>query len=755
MLISAKSIIKFLCIVIISSAGLVLGVNAQQHSIAWRVDSVMRLMTLEEKIGQLNQYSGGDATGPVTTRQSNLLKDIRQGRVGSLLNVRGAENTRRVQEVAMQSRLKIPLLFGLDVIHGYKTVFPVPLAEAASWDLQAMQLSAHIAAKEAAAAGIHWTFAPMVDISRDPRWGRVMEGAGEDGYLGSLVAEARVKGFQGKRLGDTDAIMACAKHFAAYGAVVSGRDYNTVDLSEHELWQTYLPPFKAAVDAGVATFMNAFNTLNGIPATGSAYLQRDILKGKWKFNGFVVSDWNSIGEMINWGFAANNADAAQKAITAGNDMDMESRVYINSLAELVKKRKVDRAKLDDAVHRILTKKFELGLFDDPFRFCNNQREQQVLTDTSSKRIARQIARKSIVLLKNDGILPLKNHPKKIAVIGPLMRTKSDLLGSWTINTDTINVMSLYEAIQASVGKETELLYAGGCSIMDSSLNGFEEAVSAARNSDVVIMALGEAANMTGEAASKTDISIPGVQEALFKAVVATGKPVIVVLMSGRPMIFNHIADNAHAILSTFWLGQEAGPAIADVLFGIYNPSGKLPISFPRNMGQIPVYYAHSNTGRPLKEEGKTGYVSAYIDSRNTPRYAFGYGMSYTRFLYSDLQLSQSSMSAKDSIRVSFKLSNAGKYTGEETAQLYVRDKVASVVRPVMELKDFVKISLQPGETRTIKFTINKEKLSFYNSQLNWVAEPGAFEMMIGGSSDDIKLISSFSLLDPVVGKGDR
>ena len=718
----------------------------QQKSIQQRVDSLLRIMTLDEKVGQMNQYSGGDATGPVTGKQTNLLKEIKEGKVGSLLNVRGAANTRAVQEIAMQSRLKIPLLFGLDVIHGYQTVFPVPLAEAASWDIDAIQQSAHIAAQEAAASGIHWTFAPMVDIARDPRWGRVMEGAGEDPYLGSKIAIARVKGFQGEKLGSTDAVMACAKHFAAYGAAIAGRDYSAVDMSNLQLWQTYLPPFKAAASAGVATFMNSFNTLNGIPATGNIYLQREVLKGKWNYKGFVVSDWNSVGEMVQWGYADDMADAAWKAVTAGNDMDMESRAYNKNMAALVKSGKLNVKLLDSAVVRILTKKFEMGLFDAPYRFCNVQREQRVLSDTASIKAALDIARKSIVLLKNDGVLPLKNIPQKIALIGPLIKNKKDLLGSWTLHTDTTVVTSLFEGIIQHISPAVEVSYAPGCSIKDSTTNDFDVAVNTAKQADVVIMALGEDAAMTGEAASRTDIRLPGVQEDLFNAIAATGKPVVIVLMAGRPLVFDAIASKAQAIVFAWWLGQAAGIAITDVLFGKYNPSGKLPITFPRSVGQIPVYYAYLNTGRPLLQEGKTGYVSAYIDSRNSPQYAFGHGLSYTTFTYQNLQVDKNTFTEKDSIIVRFQLKNTGKYAGTETVQLYLQDKVASVVRPVKELKDFKRIYLQPGESTEVKFIINKEKLSFYNEQLQLIAEPGSFELMIGTASDNILLQTGFTLL---------
>ena len=719
---------------------------AQQKTIDQRVVSLLKLMTLQEKIGQLNQYSGRQLTGPESKVKTNLQSDIRSGWVGSMLNVKGVKDTREIQALAMESRLKIPLLFSLDVIHGYKTTFPIPLAEAASWDLEAIKRSAHIAAKESAASGIHWTFAPMVDISRDPRWGRVMEGAGEDTYLGSLIAIARVQGLQGDQLGSTDAIMACAKHFAAYGASIGGRDYNAVDLSDHQLWETYLPPFKAAADAGVATFMNSFNTLNGIPATGNKYLQRDILKEKWDFKGFVVSDWGSIGEMVPWGYAKDDAEAAEKAMNAGSDMDMESRAYKSYLQRLVRLGKVEEDLIDDAVKRILYKKFELGLFDDPYKFSDFKREAKVLNDASHKVAARDIAKKSIVLLKNEGrVLPLSKGKAKLALIGPLVKSKRDMNGSWIVNSDTTQIVNLYDGIKAKLGKKNEILYAYGCDVNSESQRGFEEAISIARQSDVVVMALGETWDMSGEAKSKTNIHITGQQEALFNAVKAQGKPVVVVLMAGRPIIFNDIVAKADAIIYAWWLGDEAGNAIADVLYGDYNPSGKLPLTFPRSEGQIPLSYNYYNTGRPIKNPNNIVYKSAYIDSPNTPLYAFGYGLSYTTFNYSDLVFSKDSVNLNDSIKVSFKLSNTGKVTGEEVVQLYLKDEVASVVRPSKELKDFKKVFLKAGESKTVTFTINREKLSFYNSGLDWVAEPGVFELMIGTSSDTILLQKKFVL----------
>jgi beta-glucosidase len=716
-------------------------------SIEQRISALLAQMTLEEKVGQLNQYSGRELTGPASNRKNDLLNSIRGGQVGSMLNVKGVKDTRAIQEVAVQSRLHIPLLFSLDVIHGYQTIFPIPLGEAASWDLAAIRLGSHVAAREAAAAGIHWTFAPMVDVARDPRWGRVMEGAGEDAYLGALVANARVLGFQGEKLGGTDAVMACAKHFAAYGAATAGRDYNAVDLSPQQLWETYLPPFKAAVDAGAATFMNSFNTLNGIPATGNSYLQRDILKGQWQYPGFVVSDWGSIGEMVPWGFATNRADAAQKAITAGSDMDMESDAYHNSLAQLVTDGKVPVSLVDDAVRRILRKKFELGLFDDPYKFSDEKREKQVFNDPQNRVAARQMAQKSMVLLKNEhNTLPLNKELKKIAVIGPLARSKRDLNGSWTVSTDTTRITSLYEALGQRTGKGTQLLYAKGCEVNGDSQAGFAAAVAAAQSADLVVLTVGETWDMSGEAKSRTDIHLPGMQEELFRALKATGKPVAVVILAGRPLIFNEIADQADAILYGWWPGSEGGLALADVLYGDYNPAGKLPITFPRAVGQIPISYQQYNTGRPITKPGDIRYKSAYIDAPNTPRYAFGYGLSYSTFRYSDLKISRSQLKAGETAQVQLTLTNTGKVAGEEVAQLYLRDPVASVVRPLKELKDFQKVLLKPGESKTLTFNIDKDKLAFYNARLEWAAEPGIFNLMVGSASDDIRLEGSVELL---------
>ena len=719
-------------------------ISGQSNHIDRRVDSLIRLMTLEEKVGQLHQITSDfAATGPIT-RDGEKQDRVRKGMVGSYLNVTGAARTRSLQEIAMQSRLKIPLLFAQDVIHGFRTIFPLPLAEAASWDMDAIERSARIAAKEAAASGIHWTFAPMVDISRDPRWGRVMEGAGEDTYLGSQIAKARVKGFQGKSIGDVDALLACAKHFAAYGAAEGGRDYNTTDMSWRRLYEVYLPPFQAAQEAGVASFMNSFNDINGIPATGHKYLQRKILKGDWNFKGIVVSDWGSVGEMVNHGFAADLADAAKKAILAGCDMDMESRAYSAHLAALVKKKEVDIKLLDDAVRRILRKKFELGLFEDPYRFSNEAREQSIWNEKTHLNAARDMAKKSIVLLKNEAIgteknslLPLRGMKnKKIALLGPLVKAIDDNNGFWSYSwpDDSVRVVSLWKGMMTKFGTDNNLLYAKGCDITGNDTSGFAAARQVALQSDVIIISVGELANMSGEAKSRSSIHLPGVQEQFVQAMAALGKPVVVLISAGRPLIFNWIADNVPAIVYTWWLGTEAGNAIADVLSGDYNPSAKLPMTFPRSEGQIPIYYNYFSTGRPFKHDTDNNYVTAYKDLQNSPRYPFGFGLSYTRFEYGSIKLSADTIAQTQKLLATIQVSNAGSFEGEEVVQLYVQDVTASLVRPVRELKAFQKIKLMPGESKEVTFIITNKELSFYQEDLRLIAEPGLFHIFIGGSS---------------------
>ena len=721
-------------------AGLGITISAQK-SIDQKVTELMAKMTLEEKIGQLNQYNDDiTATGPIT-KDADKAGQVRAGKLGSILNAIGAKNTKNWQDQAMQSRLKIPLLFGQDVIHGFRTTFPIPLGETATWDMNLIEKSARIAATEASAYGIHWTFAPMVDIGRDPRWGRVMEGAGEDTYLGTLVGKARVKGFQGNGLGNKDAVMACAKHFAAYGAAVGGRDYNSVDMSLRQLHETYLPPFKAVSDIGVATFMNSFNDINGIPATGNKYIQRDLLKGVWNFQGFVVSDWGSIGEMIPHGFAKDNKDAALKAIIAGSDMDMESRSYTNHLAELVKEGKVDIQLVDDAVRRILTKKYELGLFDDPYRFINEKREKEQANNPEHRKFAREIGAKSIVLLKNENqLLPLSPTTKKVAIIGPFAKATVENHGFWSIAfpDDSQRIVTQFDGIKAQLDKNSELLYAKGCNANDNDKSLFAEAVETAKKADVVIMTLGEGHAMSGEAKSRSNIHFSGVQEDLLKEIAKTGKPIILMINAGRPLVFDWASENIPTIVYTWWLGTEAGNSIADVLFGKINPGGKLPMTFPRTEGQIPIYYNHYNTGRPAKNNTDRNYVSAYIDLDNDPAYPFGFGLSYTTFQYSDVNVSATQLKGNQTLTASVTLTNSGNYDGEEVVQLYIRDLVGKVVRPVKELKGFQKIFLKKGESKTVSFNITPEDLKFYDDELNFDWESGEFDIMIGTNSAQVQ-----------------
>ena len=712
-----------------------------------KIDQLLAKMTLEEKIGQMTQYNGNSSvTGPIKAIPSQV-EDIKNGKVGSMLNVTGAENTRELQKLAVEnSRLKIPLIFGLDVIHGYKTIFPIPLAEAASWDLKAIEESARIGAIEATSAGINWTFAPMVDIASDPRWGRVMEGAGEDPYYGSLVTAARVRGFQGSDLSNENSLVACAKHFAGYGAVEGGREYNTVDMSRRRMNEIYLRPFKAAVDAGVGTLMNAFNEFEGIPATANSYLLRDILKGQWKFKGFVVSDWNSIGELVVHGVAKDDAEAAQLAITAGNDMDMCTAAYRNHLADLVKSGKVDVKLVDDAVRRILRIKFRLGLFDNPYKNCDPVLEKKMLLNPDHLAASRDVARKSIVLLKNQGqILPLSPDVKTIAVIGPLADSKNDMLGFWSAQGEGKDVVTVLEGIKAAVSPETKVLYQKGCDINDTKTPVYDDAIATALEADVVVMAMGEERDMTGEASSHANIGIPGKQEELLGYLLKTGKPVVVVLMNGRPLVIPELAKNAPAILETWFLGTEAGNAIADVLFGKYNPSGKLPMSFPVAVGQIPVYYNHENTGRP-ELPNSDRWISHYLDIPNEPVFPFGFGLSYTTFEYSGMKLDKTSMGMNDSIQVSVSVKNTGKYDGEEVVQLYVRDLVGSVTRPVKELKGFKKLMIKTGETADVTFSLKASDLAFFTKDMSFKAEPGDFKVFVGTNSVDCKE-AAFTLME--------
>ncbi|KQK25695.1 beta-glucosidase [Chryseobacterium aquaticum] len=719
------------------------GFNAfGQKTIDEKVSELLSKMTLEEKVGQLVQYSGFEyATGPQNSNSANVLNEIKQGKVGSMLNVAGAQETRKFQELALKSKLKIPLLFGQDVIHGYRTTFPVNLGQAASWDLKLIEKSERIAAIEASAYGIHWTFAPMVDIARDPRWGRVMEGSGEDTYLGTQIGLARIRGFQGKGLGNLDAIMACAKHFAAYGAAVGGRDYNSVDMSLRQLNEIYLPPFKAAAEAGVATFMNSFNDINGIPATANKYILRDLLKGKWNYKGFVVSDWGSIGEMVPHGYAKDNKEAAEKAINAGSDMDMESRAYMAELPNLVKEGKVDPKLIDDAAKRILVKKFEMGLFDDPYRFSDEKRQKEQLNNQENRKFGREFGSKSIVLLKNEkNILPLSRSVKTIALIGPFGKETSANHGFWSIafKDDNQRIVTQFDGIKNQLDKSSTLLYAKGANVDDQDRSMFAEAVETAKKADVVIMTLGEGHAMSGEAKSRSNIHFSGVHEDLLKEIAKTGKPIVLMINAGRPLVFDWAADNIPAIMYTWWLGTEAGNSIADVLFGTVNPGGKLPMTFPRTEGQIPVYYNYYNTGRPAKNNTDRNYVSAYIDLDNDPKFPFGYGLSYTQFKYSDMNLSSNNLKGNQTLNISVNVTNSGNYDGEEVVQLYIRDLFGKVVRPVKELKGFQKVFIKKGETKTISFTLTPENLKFYDDQLNYDWEGGEFDIMIGTDSQNVQ-----------------
>lgn len=704
---------------------------------AYKVDSILSLMTLEEKIGQLNQYTGNwQATGPVVEDPTKI-EQIKAGKVGSMLNIKSVKHTRELQEYAMQSRLHIPLIFGLDVVHGLRTVYPIPLGEAASFDLDLMRRTAAGAAKEASAQGVHWTFAPMVDVSRDARWGRVMEGAGEDTWYGSEVAKARVKGFQGDDLSATNTIMACAKHFAAYGACIAGKDYNTVDVSEQTLHEVYLPPFKAAVEVGVATFMNSFNDINGIPATGNTYIQRELLKGSWGFNGLTVSDWGSIREMIPHGYVSDLTGAAEKAILAGCDIDMESRAYHLHLKELIENGRVSEEYLDDAVRRILLKKFELGLFDDPFRYCDEEREKKVVLSDELKALSREAGCKSIVLLKNkDKVLPLKKGIKKIAVIGSLAKSQKDMLGFWANEGIVEKAVTVYKGLKDKF-PQSVISYAEGYDLETNELR-LSEAYRVAAQSDVVVVAVGERFENSGEAKSRADININANHQLLVKELKNTGKEVIVLLMGGRPMIFNEMEPYTDAILLTWWLGTEAGNAIADVLAGDYNPSGKLPMTFPAHIGQIPIYYNYKNTGRPQNKE--IGYSCRYQDIDFDPAYPFGYGLSYTDFLVSDPIASDSVFTLKDSLQICVKVKNNGAYCGKETVQLYIHDLVASLIRPVKELRGFRQVELQPGEEKNVILTLGEKELGFEAAGTGWVVEPGLFDIMIGANAVDVKKV---------------
>ncbi|TXT33767.1 MAG: beta-glucosidase [Chitinophagaceae bacterium] len=703
-----------------------------------RIDDLLKRMTIEEKAGQLNQLSGGIFTGPALNDpgQKAKVQMVRDGKVGSFLNVTGAKETRNIQEVAVkESRLGIPILFAYDVIHGYKTIFPIPLAEACSWDLTQIEKNSAVSAKESAAAGLHWTFAPMVDISTDPRWGRVMEGAGEDTYYGSLVAAARVRGLQGN-LDDVLHILACVKHFAAYGALEAGREYNHVDVSRVALWNKYLPTYQAAVNAGAATIMNSFNVVDGVPASANSFLLKDILQKKWGFKGLVVSDWGSFEELVDHGYAANEKDAAYKAIKSGSMMDMQSIVTIEHLPALVKEGKVSMKEVDDVVRKVLYYKFKLGLFEDPYKFSDESREATTLFSPANRAEALKAARSSIVLLKNNQqVLPLKKSTQKIALVGLYAKSKDDMFDFWSGKGDSNDAVSIYEGMQQKFGSAS-IAYTAGYTA-DNNFNEalVNEAVASAANSDVIVATIGLSGKLAGEERSLANINIPDNQVQLLKALQKTGKPVVVLVNSGRPLVLTQIQNLSTAIVQCWVLGTETGNAVADVLSGDYNPSGKTVMSFPYAVGQIPVYYNHFNTNRPPPETGDASWKSRYRDIPNEPLYPFGYGLSYSTFEYTGLTLSSTSISKNESVKVAVTVKNTSNVDGEEVVQLYIRDLTASIIRPVKELKGFQKIMLKAGESKTVQFVLTGKDLSFYDGAGNTVLESGKFNVFVGGDSN--------------------
>ena len=727
------------------------------------IDNLMGKMTLQEKIGQLNlPVSGEIVTGQA--KSSDVAGKIRKGQVGGLFNVKGVENIREVQKIAVeQSRLKIPLLFGMDVIHGYETVFPIPLALSCSWDMEAIKESARIAAKESSADGICWTFSPMVDICRDPRWGRMAEGGGEDPYLGSEISAAMVKGYQGDDLTDKNTIMACVKHFALYGAPEAGRDYNTVDMSHLSMFNNYFPPYKAAIDAGVGSVMTSFNVVDGIPATGNKWLMTDVLRDRWGFDGFVVTDYTAISEMIAHGMGDLQQVSAM-SLSAGTDMDMVADGFLTTLEKSLKEGKVTMAEIDKACRRILEAKYKLGLFDDPYKYCDASRVKKDIFTAENRTVARKIATETFVLLKNENnLLPLQRKGK-IALVGPLANTKANMPGTWSVAAASDKYNSLYESMKQSLAGKAEVLYAKGSNLMydaqreaEATMFGREmrdprsaqelldEALNVASQADVIVAAVGESSEMSGESSSRTNLEMPDAQRDLLTALKKTGKPIVLVYFAGRSTVMTWEQENFPAILNVWFGGSEAADAICDVVFGDVSPSGKLTTTFPKNVGQIPLYYNHLNTGRPL-EAGKwfSKFRSNYLDIDNDPLYPFGYGLSYTTFRYGDLQLSNNSMNERGKITASVTVTNTGNYDADEIVQMYIRDMVGSVARPVKELKGFERIHLKKGESRTVSFDITAEQLKFYNSALNWVCEPGEFEVMVGGNSRDVQT-KKFSL----------
>ncbi|MET0945485.1 MAG: beta-glucosidase BglX [Flavobacterium sp.] len=726
------------------------------------VAELLSKMTLDEKLGQLNLPTSGD----ITTGQANssdVAKKIAEGKVGGLFNIKSVQKIKEVQKIAVEkSRLKIPLIFGMDVIHGYETTFPIPLGLSCTWDMGLIERSAQIAAQEASADGINWTFSPMVDISRDPRWGRISEGSGEDPYLGSQIAKAMVNGYQQHDLSKNNSIMACVKHFALYGAPEAGRDYNTVDMSHIRMFNDYFPPYKAAVDAGVGSVMASFNEVDGIPATGNKWLMTDVLRKQWGFKGFVVTDFTGINEMIEHGMGDLQAVSAL-SLNAGVEMDMVGEGFLTTLKKSLDEKKVTIEQIDNAVKLILEAKYDLGLFHDPYKYCDEKRAKTEIFTTASRKEARQIAAQSLVLLKNQNqVLPLKKSGT-IALIGPLADAKENMPGTWSVATKMENAISLLAGIKEVAGPSTKVLYAKGSNLdynetfeTNATMFGktlhrdgrskeelLAEALKVANQSDVIVAALGESAEMSGESSSRTNLEIPQAQKDLLNALLKTGKPVVLVLFDGRPLVLKEENETVPAILNAWFAGTEAGYAIADVLFGDVNPSGKLTTTFPRSVGQVPIYYAHKNTGRPLANtEGKfEKFRSNYIDERNEPLFPFGFGLSYTNFDYSNLKISSDKMNESGKLKVTVDVANTGNYDGKETVQLYIRDLVGSVTRPVRELKNFQKITLKKGEKQTVTFDITVEDLKFYNSDLQFVAEPGQFDVFVGGNSAADKKVS--------------
>lgn len=727
------------------------------------IDNLMSKMTLQEKIGQLNLPGSGDIkTGEANN--SDIAGKIRNGEVGGLLNVKSVQKIKEIQQIAVeQSRLKIPLIFGMDVIHGYQTTFPIPLGLAASWDMNLIEKSARIAAQEASADGINWTYSPMVDIARDPRWGRIAEGAGEDVYLGSRIAQAYVKGYQGNDLKANNTVMSCVKHFALYGAAEAGRDYNTTDMSLVRMYNEYLPPYKAAIDAGAGSVMTSFNEINGIPATGNRWLLTDLLRKEWGFNGFVVTDFTAINEMSAHGMG-DLQQVSALALHAGTDMDMVGEGYLTTLEKSLKENHITLQEIESACRRILEAKYDLGLFDDPYKYCDINRANTEVATQDNMNVAREIATQTFVLLKNENqILPLKKEGK-IALIGPLAHSRFDMAGMWSVAAKHSESVTVLEGFKNVIEDKAQILYAKGANVVDdkdydswitwgtSGIDSLKtpqqlrkEAIKVAKKSDVIVAVLGEGAEMSGESSSRSNIDIPENQQLLLKELLKLGKPVVLLLYTGRPLTIKWESENVPAILNVWFGGTQGGNAIADVVFGDVNPSGKLPVTFPQTIGQVPLFYNHKNTGRPIDKEWFQKYRSNYLDIPNEPLYAFGYGLSYTNFIYSNLQLSSNSMNENGKINVSIEVQNTGNYDGKEVVQLYIRDLVGTITRPVMELKDFQKIELKKGEKKTINFEIDIEDLKFYNNELQFVAEPGTFEVFVGGSSDKT-LKSNFELI---------